>query len=82
MKEFKSFFIISLCILSTLSCDRERCCSLDTCTSAYCVQKNTETWVSDKDYSDYQYTKLTLSNNDCLPCPYNCKSCSDPSSCD
>ena len=80
----ESLFIIILLIVPfcVTPCTRERCCSLTTCSSAYCLQKNTETWISDLDYTDYQYTKLTLGNNDCLPCPYNCKSCSSTSSCD
>jgi len=58
-------------------CTQERCClSSPTCTSSYCTQKNSETWVSTLSYTNYGYTKLVLSNNSCKPCSYNCKTCS------
>lgn len=63
------------------ACSRQRCCALSTCTSMYCQQKSSQTWISTQNYDKYQYTKLVLADNQCRPCPYNCKKCTTQSTC-
>ena len=63
------------------SCGRERCCGVEPCTTLYCNQMNSETWVSTQNFADYQFTKLVMQDNQCMPCPNNCQSCTTTSSC-
>ena len=39
-------FSLLLPILLAADCARERCCQMATCTTLYCQQKNSETWIS------------------------------------
>lgn len=90
MKEYLGGVVrisIILCILviktsaQNSSCTRERCCLQSTCTSLYCRQKSSQTWISTQNYDNYQYTKLVMVNNQCRPCAYNCRLCTSQSAC-
>ena len=79
-----TFLIVlaSISLVACSSCDRERCCSIDPCTSLYCQQKNSETWISTENYENYQFTKLVMYEDECKPCPNNCQTCTSPTVCE
>jgi hypothetical protein len=82
------FALVLLLLLTTLppftssaTCTVERCCFSSPCTSSYCAQRNSETWNSTQNFASFGYTKLVLASSQCVPCSYNCQSCSSEATC-